>query len=92
MCQISTGLDVWQVVRRFFTLGLGGKGDAWLLWDPSLDSGPNLTGACGRVDGIIETCKIVSIIRKYIRVPDGTRINKQQTNNLLNNNKTQSPV
>jgi hypothetical protein len=22
-----------------------------------LDSGPNLTGACGRVDGIIETCK-----------------------------------
>jgi hypothetical protein len=29
------------------------------------------------VDGIIETCKIVSIIRKYIRVPEGTRINKQ---------------
>jgi hypothetical protein len=35
----------------------GGNGDAWLLWDPSLDSGPNLAGACGRVDGIIETCK-----------------------------------
>jgi hypothetical protein len=45
MCQISTGLDVWQVVRRFCTMGLewwGGNGDAWLLWDPSLDSGPNL--------------------------------------------------
>jgi hypothetical protein len=24
MCQTSTGLDVWQVVRRFCTLGLGG--------------------------------------------------------------------
>jgi hypothetical protein len=45
MCQTSTGLDVWQVVRRFCTMGLewwGGNGDAWLLWDPSLDSGSNL--------------------------------------------------
>jgi hypothetical protein len=42
----------------------GGNGDAWLLWDPSVDSGPNLAGACGRVDGIIETCKIVTIILK----------------------------
>jgi hypothetical protein len=50
-------MSSWQVVRRFCTLGLGGLGDAWLLWDPSLDSGPNPTGACGRVDGIIETCK-----------------------------------
>jgi hypothetical protein len=77
MCQISTGLDVWQVVRRIFTLGLGGQGDAWLLWDPSLDSGSNLTGACDRVDGIIETCITVPIILKYIRVPEGTRFNKQ---------------
>jgi hypothetical protein len=29
---------------EFGTLGLGGQGDAW-LWDPSVDSGPNLAGA-----------------------------------------------
>jgi hypothetical protein len=34
----------------------------------------------GRVDGIIETCKIVSIILKIHLRPCGTRINKQQTN------------
>jgi hypothetical protein len=79
MCQISTGLDVWQVVRRFFTLGLGGKGDAWLLWDPSLDSCPNLTGACGRVDGIIETCKIVSIIRNTSASLKGRVLTNKQT-------------
>jgi hypothetical protein len=56
----------------------------WLLWDPSLDSGPNLTGACGRLTELLKLVKIVPVIRKYIRVPDGTRINKQ-TNNLKYN-------
>jgi hypothetical protein len=39
--------------------------------------GSNLTGACDREDGIIETCITVPIFRKYIRVPEGTRSNKQ---------------
>jgi hypothetical protein len=87
MCQISTGLDVWQVVRRFCTIGLewwGGNGDAWLLWDPSLDSGSNTQEhTCGRVDGIIETCKIATIILKiHPRPASRTRINKQ-TNTYL---------
>jgi hypothetical protein len=38
----------------------------------------------GRVDGIIETCKIVSIILKIHLRPCGTRINKQQTNKQTN--------
>jgi hypothetical protein len=66
----------------------GGNGDAWLLWDPSLDSGPNLAGACGRVDGIIETCKIVTIILKIHPRPAGTRINKQTNNAIVTNPKT----
>jgi hypothetical protein len=37
-----------------------------------------LAGACGRVDGIIETCKIATIIILKIHPrPCGTRINKQ---------------
>jgi hypothetical protein len=44
-----------------------------------LDSGPNLTGALVVwTELFIETCKnCASKIRKYIRVPGGTRINKQ---------------
>jgi hypothetical protein len=49
---------------------------------PLVDSGSNPTGACDRVDGIIETCITVPIFRKYIRVPEGTRSNKQ-TNKLF---------
>jgi hypothetical protein len=44
-----------------------------------------LAGACGRVDGIIETCKIETIIILKIHPrPCGTRINKQQTNKQTN--------
>jgi hypothetical protein len=31
---------------------------------------------------LLKLVKIVPIIRKYIRVPDGTRINKKQQNSL----------
>jgi hypothetical protein len=36
-----------------------------------------LAGACGRVDGIIETCKIATITLKIHPRPCGTRIKKQ---------------
>jgi hypothetical protein len=32
---------------------------------------------------LLELVKIVPIIRKYIRVPDGTRINKQTNKQLI---------
>jgi hypothetical protein len=38
---------------------------------------------------LLKLVKIVPIIRKYIRVPDGTRINKQQTNIMLRDELTQ---
>jgi hypothetical protein len=50
------------------------------LWDPSVDSGPNPAGAYGRVDGIIVTCKIVSIILKiYVHVHAGRVLTNKQT-------------
>jgi hypothetical protein len=54
------------------------------LWDPSVDSGPNPAGAYGRVDGIIVTCKIVTIFLKiYGRVPTGRVLTNKHKNNYL---------
>jgi hypothetical protein len=57
----------------------GGNGDAWLLWDPSLDSGSNLQERLVVWTELLKLVKLQQLSRKYIRVPVGRVLTNKQT-------------
>jgi hypothetical protein len=80
VCQTSTGLDVWQVVRRVLYLRPGRL--RWCVAVGSLvDAGPNLTGAWIVWSELLLKLVILCQYNSQIhRVPAGRIVTNKQTN------------